>query len=370
MKSKIVILIIAFGMMLIGFLATDAGAFEVFVEKGTVNIPYQRVDTVRTANSFIVLFDSSSSMGDRYGKTKMRKIDIAMDILEKKNKELPDLAYNAGLYSFPGKSVFTGRKALAPYYELKPYNKAQFTKAIGQLPMKTSGPTPLQPALRELDPILKGLPGRTVVFVYNDGQYSRNLGARPVELARELAGKYDVCFYMIHNARGKKEEKNLEAVASINECSRKVSFDELQREPELLTAALYGFGSKALMRPETREKVVGARAENILFDFDKSDIKPEFHSELDALGKFLQDYPRAHVTLSGFTDSMGREEYNMGLSRRRVESVSHYLAKGFNIGEERMVLNWYGKAGPADSNETMEGRYQNRRVTSFVAGLK
>ena len=367
MKSRTPILIIAFVMMLIGFSATDVGAFEVLMEKETINVPYEHEGLVRTADSFIVLFDSSSSMGDRYRKTQMKKIEVAMDILRKKNSELPDLAYNAGLYSFPPKLKFTGTKALVPHYGVKPYDKAGFTRAIGQLPTTAGGPTPLQPALRELEPILKALPGRTVVFFYNDGQYSRDLGPKPVELARELADKYDVCFYMIHNARGEAEEKTSEAIASLTDCSRNVSFDHLQGKPEFLTAALYGVERKVFMGSEIRGKVVGARVENILFDFDKSDIKPEFYGELDALGKFLQDYPRAYVTLAGFTDNIGPEEYNMGLSRQRAESVRDYLMKNFSVDDERIALNWYGKAAPVASNDAIEGRRQNRRVASIVA---
>jgi outer membrane protein OmpA-like peptidoglycan-associated protein len=88
------------------------------------------------------------------------------------------------------------------------------------------------------------------------------------------------------------------------------------------------------------------------------------------LGDFLQETPQAYAILAGFTDNMGDEEYNMGLSRRRAESVAGYLYEKFDISVGQIVLHWYGEAAPVDRNDTDEGRSQNRRVACIIAGLK
>jgi OOP family OmpA-OmpF porin len=119
---------------------------------------------------------------------------------------------------------------------------------------------------------------------------------------------------------------------------------------------------------ETR--IVGLKAQNGKFDFNKYDIRPEFQSELDAVGKFLKDNPDAYVMLVGYTDSIGSEEYNLGLSMRRANSAANYLTSNHNIEENRIVVNYYGEANPIASNDSDEGRAQNRRVEIAVGGLK
>jgi len=112
----------------------------------------------------------------------------------------------------------------------------------------------------------------------------------------------------------------------------------------------------------------GGGFNNILFDFDKSNIRPTMTQHLDKLGRLLVANPQLYVVLSGFCDSIGSERYNVGLSQRRAESVRHYLQKRFGIKRDRMLLYWYGYANPVATNDTEEGRQQNRRVTIVLRG--
>jgi OOP family OmpA-OmpF porin len=367
MNRKAVTLVL--GIMLVGFLATNALAFEVFVKKERVNVGGVRVELVRIADNFLVLFDSSRSMGERYGNTNMTKIDITKQILAERNKELPDLGYNAGLYSYTPKFKLGIRKALVPYYPMKRYDKEEFAKAIDSLPTKAGGSTLLQPALRELDPILSGLSGRTAIFIITDGTYSKNLGPTPLELAKELAGKHNVCFHVISTAKSQVEKQMVKNVASINACSRVIPFDDIRGRAEYLTGALWVVKEEYVDAFETRAKIAAVKLNNILFDYDSSVIRPQFHGELDRLGNFLQGNSEAFVVLVGFTDSTGGEEYNLALSRRRAESAADYLMRNFNVGADRIVTQWYGEAAPVASNATAEGRSMNRRVAAIVAGL-
>ena len=116
------------------------------------------------------------------------------------------------------------------------------------------------------------------------------------------------------------------------------------------------------METTTESRIAGLKAQDGNFDFDKSDIRPEFQSELDEVGKFLQNHPDAYVMLVGYTDNVGSEEYNLGLSLRRANSAANYLASNHNIDRDR-------EANPIESNDTEEGRAQNRRVEVAVGGL-
>ena len=144
--------------------------------------------------------------------------------------------------------------------------------------------------------------------------------------------------------------------------------------PEYFTGALFVIEErivevlKTLMKP-VAEEVVAVKIDNILFGFDSAEITPDFYDELDALGSFLQRNTSPYVILTGFTDSSGPEEYNLGLSRRRAESAGKYLSDKFNIDPGRIVLQWYGEAAPVGSNDTAEGRRQNRRVVPIIAGM-
>ncbi|MBE9544959.1 MAG: OmpA family protein, partial [Proteobacteria bacterium] len=91
--------------------------------------------------------------------------------------------------------------------------------------------------------------------------------------------------------------------------------------------------------------------------------------ELKVLGEFLKNNPSNYVTLTGFTDNTGSYEYNLGLARRRAESVGAYLNAEFNVSVGQIVTQWYGKDDPVTDNDTSDGRSQNRRVESIVMGF-
>ena len=99
----------------------------------------------------------------------------------------------------------------------------------------------------------------------------------------------------------------------------------------------------------------------ILFDVDKADLKTQSQTELAKLSVILNKYSDTNILLAGHTDSTGSEDYNLGLSRRRAQSVADYLTTQ-NVDPARFAVEGYGKSDPVASNETAEGRAENRRV--------
>ena len=118
---------------------------------------------------------------------------------------------------------------------------------------------------------------------------------------------------------------------------------------------------KIVTYEEMKEQQTSVRINNIFFDFNKSELKPESFLELDRLFKFLNDNPEIKVEISGHTDNVGSDEYNLKLSEARANSVKDYLvSKGIN--SNRINAMGYGKSKPVATNDTDEGRQLNRRV--------
>lgn len=100
---------------------------------------------------------------------------------------------------------------------------------------------------------------------------------------------------------------------------------------------------------------------NIKFDFDKSDIKPEYLAGLDEQVKFLKQNIDLPVEIQGHTDNVGKKEYNLELSEKRAIAVMNYfISKG--VPKERLTAKGYGISRPLASNDTDDGRAKNRRV--------
>jgi outer membrane protein OmpA-like peptidoglycan-associated protein len=103
------------------------------------------------------------------------------------------------------------------------------------------------------------------------------------------------------------------------------------------------------------------RLNNVFFDFDKWDLRPESFMELNRVVKLLVENPAIEIEMSAHTDSRGSDEYNITLSENRARSVMEYiLAKG--IAPTRITSQGYGETKPVVPNDTNENRQLNRRV--------
>ncbi|MFP4137986.1 MAG: OmpA family protein [Halomonas sp.] len=100
---------------------------------------------------------------------------------------------------------------------------------------------------------------------------------------------------------------------------------------------------------------------DVTFAFDSAELRSGAESELNEVADTLNDNPEVRVTIAGHTDSVGSNEYNLGLSEERAASVASYL-ESQGVAEDRMRTVGYGEERPVATNETDEGRAQNRRV--------
>jgi outer membrane protein OmpA-like peptidoglycan-associated protein len=105
---------------------------------------------------------------------------------------------------------------------------------------------------------------------------------------------------------------------------------------------------------------------DVLFDTGKSELKTGGMRTLQKLSAFLNQNPERQVMIEGFTDSVGGEEYNQGLSERRAEAVRAALAD-LGISSDRINARGYGKNYPVADNSTAAGRQLNRRVEVVIS---
>jgi outer membrane protein OmpA-like peptidoglycan-associated protein len=128
---------------------------------------------------------------------------------------------------------------------------------------------------------------------------------------------------------------------------------------------------------EMRRDLQGARVERVgegiritfdsglMFDVDSYDLREQSRENLSRLAEVLNRYPDTNILIEGHTDSTGTREHNISLSEHRANSVAHYLAQ-LNVRPSRFSVMGYGPDQPVASNDTAEGRQQNRRVDLAV----
>ena len=107
------------------------------------------------------------------------------------------------------------------------------------------------------------------------------------------------------------------------------------------------------------------RLKNIYFDFDKTSLKNESFVELDKVVDFLKQNSSVEIEISGHTDNKGSDDYNSTLSQGRSEAVVNYISSQ-GIDNFRLTAHGYGEGKPIDSNDSEEGRANNRRVEFTV----
>ncbi len=100
----------------------------------------------------------------------------------------------------------------------------------------------------------------------------------------------------------------------------------------------------------------------IYFNFASDRLKPESTPVLEEIASVMQAHPEWKLSISGHTDNIGGNAYNLDLSKRRTAAVKQALVTGYSIAPERLTTDGYGASRPVDTNDTLQGRARNRRV--------
>lgn len=359
-------------VLLVMFVASTAGAAEKYVPK---------------VDNFVFLIDRSGSMDEKYAGTKESKIVLAKSIMERINKLIPELGYKGGLAT------------IADYQELlalDTYAAANYATGIAKIPtLIGSNDTPLGNGLKKLDPVWKAASGRNAVIILTDGQ--ENAGTDSLKVATAQSDNYGVCFHTISFADTVNgNQALLDKLSALKSCGVAVSAAQLADDAALqkfVKDVFYdvasavdpcsldddgdGVGNCADKCPDTAKDLAVDAAGcpiplvvklKVNFDFDKSDIKPQFHQELADFAAFMKKYPGVAVEIAGHTDSKGSDEYNQKLSQRRANSVREYLATKLGVPANLLTSVGFGESKPVATNDTDAGRAENRRIEAVFKG--
>lgn len=105
---------------------------------------------------------------------------------------------------------------------------------------------------------------------------------------------------------------------------------------------------------------------DVLFDFDKSDIRSDAAKALSYLATIIRANPKGRTRLEGHTDAVGNEKYNQTLSERRAESVKQWLVSREQLDASKLMTKGWGKTKPIASNDSEANRQKNRRLEAIV----
>ena len=245
--------------------------------------------------------------------------------------------------------------------------------ACAAAPVKPDGAADARSKLTQLqsDPSLAGRAplavkeADTAVQVAEQPQADQELGAyrvymadRKVEIARAQA-ETSLAEDQRTALSANRETSRLDArtreadAAHVAAANSEQQAAELQRQIDALQA-----------KPTDRGLIVTLG--DVLFDTGKASLKAGATSNLNKLVAFLNEYSDRTVLIEGYTDSVGTEDFNQGLSERRADSVKSYLA-GQGIGSIRLSAAGKGESDPVASNDSAAGRQQNRRVEVVIS---
>jgi len=123
---------------------------------------------------------------------------------------------------------------------------------------------------------------------------------------------------------------------------------------------------QALGAKESALEVTVSLPADVLFDFDKAEIRPDAAAALAQLATVIRGYPAGRAEIQGHTDAKGNAAYNQLLSQRRAEAVKHWLVEREKIAAGHLATRGFGKSRPVADNDTEAGRQKNRRVEVVV----
>lgn len=138
-----------------------------------------------------------------------------------------------------------------------------------------------------------------------------------------------------------------------------------QEKAELRARLLQQLNSILATRDTARGLI--ANMSDVLFRSGSAELAPAARERLAKVSGIILAYPSLHLAVEGHTDSIGSDEYNQNLSEQRAESVREYFVQQ-GIASDSVVARGFGKTEPIATNDTPEGRAQNRRVELILSG--
>jgi OmpA-OmpF porin, OOP family len=340
----------------------------------------------KKVDTFVIVMDASETMGDMY--QGRRKADIAKDIVAHMNQTIPPYDYRAGLVAFGSGSCLDGKDAKV-LYGMTSYRRADLASGLEALKC-VGGISPMSEGIATGDAILRSATlGQTALIVISDGVdiYATAAEENAKKLKALMGDK--LCIYPIQVGDDKGGKKLMDGLAKIGGCGFAVNAADISAPNAMADYVKKVFLAPAAPKvaaapapaavldsdgdgvPDSRDKCPGTpkgvkvnadgcwELRGVYFDSDKSVIKDP--RVLDEAVVILKANPKLTGEVQGYTDSTASAEHNQKLSEARAKAVRDYfIQKG--IAPERVRAKGLGETKPVATNDTPEGRAQNRRV--------
>ena len=340
-------------------------------------------DYVLKANNFTVILDKSGFMGEMY-KGKL-KLDCARDLASAFNHTVPNANLTGALRMF-GKKANVQPTGTDLLWGPAAQNAAALDAGLNQVGF-SNGESPLNLALDATAQDFKSAQGNIAVVIFTDAKEEVMNYDAVKKSVMNLKSQFGdrICIYPVLIGADQKGAKFLAQVANDGGCGFMVKGEDiasgkgmanfvanvfLQKAPVVEIVCVDDDGDLVCAEldkcPGTPK---GAKVNkfgcwvlgDVLFDFDKYNIKPQYYRFLDDAARVFEMNPSIKVEIQGNTDNIGTAKYNMKLSLERAKSVMHYLVnKG--VAKDRLAVRGFGFSRPVATNDTDEGRALNRRV--------
>ena len=341
----------------------------------------QDVEYVSKIDGFVIILDSSASMQDEYLGAVNKghpKFTVAKDILARMNNTLPPIDAKCAFVTFGHGQFKPFETSVA--FELKQYSRGLLEDVLA-MATPPQGSSPAGTGIKDAWNLLLTSGGQKAVILVSDGE---DLIGCPLERTKDLKEMYgnSVCVYTIFMGNTAEGRESLKDIAREAGCGFSVTADEVASSEDMadfvekvfLTAVPIqdvdsdgdGVYDRKDECPDTpKGAIVDSRGcwvvKGVIFDYKKWDIKDEFNANLRNIADVLQQNPNLCVRIEGHTDNIGSLEYNIDLSKKRANAVKDFLVKK-GILESRVTTEGFGFKRPIASNDTEEGRSQNRRA--------
>ena len=341
-------------------------------------------DYVLKANNVQVIVDKSGSMGDMYKGE--QKLNIARDLASAFGHTVPKADITGSLRLF-GKKENMSSVMTELVWGPAAFSAAAMDDGLNKTGFSV-GESPLNMALDAAGQDFSSAQGNIAIVVFTDANKEVMNYDAVKKSVMNLKNQYGdrLCIYPVLIGDDKEGAKFLSQVAADSGCGFMVKGDDVTSSQGMADFVANVFLAKA---PEVVEVICvdddgdtvcaeldkcpgtpkGAKVNefgcwvigDVLFDFDKANIKPEFYGQLDEAARVFEMNPGLKVEVQGNTDNIGTAKYNMGLSLRRANAVLNYLVKR-GVDRSRLAARGFGFTRPVATNDTPEGRALNRRV--------
>ncbi|MCP5005973.1 MAG: OmpA family protein [Planctomycetes bacterium] len=374
---------------------------------------------VPKVDGFIIILDSSSSMGNIYRDKiagRHSRFMIAKDIISRMNNTMPEMEITGNLQRFGYGFLERGKQAESIYgflesgkqaesvYGPTMYSRSGMEQALRGI-TSPGGHSPAGLAIGSASEIVGYTEGKNAVILISDGE---KLKDDPLMKVKALKNRYGerTCFYTIWVGSKTEGKVFMEKLAAEMGCGLSMTADDVATN-ETMTAFVRevflardsdgdgvpdgsdkcpgtpsgfpvdaegcavdsdgdGVSDGADACPDTPG---GAIVDNrgcwvvrgVKFEYKKWNVKPEFNSNLNNIIKILRSNPGLKIMVEGHTDNIGSQKYNLVLSEKRAQAIKDYLVEN-GVGQSRISVTGYGLSRPIADNFTKEGRALNRRA--------